>query len=78
MRKDTKLYKILKFIYLNKDRKVSSNEIADKTGIPIKQVTPYTNRLSWHVTKTKKDGLFHYQLKPYDEKHIKNMLKNAT
>jgi hypothetical protein len=78
MRKDTKLYKILRYIYLNGHRKVTSNEIADKTGIPRKQMTPYTNRLLWYVNKEKIDGLYHFWIKPHSLEYIKKMLKNAT
>lgn len=78
MRKDTKLFKILKFLYLNQDRNVSSNEIAKATGVEPKQITPFTNRLSDYVKKEKIGRLYHYKIHSYDLNYIKKVLKNAS
>ena len=74
MRKDTKLYKILKFIYLNNNKKVSSREISESTGIELKQITPYFNRLSDYVKREKLNGLWNYHIPKYNQDYIGRIL----
>lgn len=74
MKKDTNLYKVLKSIYINKDL-ISSKEIAETTGIELKQVTPYTNALITYVNKIKKGRTPYYQIKPYRKDYIRKVLQ---
>lgn len=74
MRKDTKLYSVLKFLYLNKDRKVSSREISDATKIPIKQITPYTNTMTTYIRKLKIGEWNYFWINSYNLDYIGKLI----
>lgn len=75
MNPNTKLSKLLKYLYKNRDRKVTAREITENTGIP--SVTSYFNRVSNHVQKEMIDGKMRYWIKPYDLNYIKRKLEET-
>jgi len=78
MKKDTKLYKILKLLYLNKDKKFTAREISDALKIEYSGIHSKCFRLLNHVNKEKIDGKVKYWIKPYEVEYIKKVLKRAT
>ena len=76
MRKDTKLYKVLRYMYLNRDKKVTSKEIMESTGVD--QPIPYMNRLSNRINKETINGKNYYQMKKNEINYIGRKLAEAV
>jgi len=75
MRTDTQLFKILKFLYKSRDKKVTSKEISEATGS--KQILPFIKRLSNHVSKTKIDGKAYYWINPSCWEYVRKTIERS-
>ncbi|MEM3075072.1 MAG: hypothetical protein QW727_03985 [Candidatus Pacearchaeota archaeon] len=74
MRKDTILYRVLKYIYLNRDREVTSRDISNAVGIPTSQVHKFIVRLI-HVKKRRDGRIVKFYLPKYEHERVKKFLE---
>jgi len=77
MNKDTKLYQVVKFMYLSGNKRVSSQEISKATGISIRQITPYTNALKNRIGKIRINGKNYFWLKEHEKIYIRKLIVEA-
>jgi len=78
MRNDTNLFNIFRTLYLNRDKYLSAKELSEKTQIPRKQITPYTNRLKGFISKKRVGVERYYKMLPSKEKYALHLIRNAT
>lgn len=78
MEKNTKLYKFLRVLYANRDKELSGKVLSEQTGIEEKQIVPFYKASSQHIERKKINGLWHYKLKTYREKYVRDWLMGAT
>lgn len=77
MRNDTKLFKLLKYFYLNKEKKIRSKELVDATGIKLKHINTYTKRINNRINREIINGKIYYQIKPDQVNYIGKKLSEA-
>lgn len=82
MRPQYDAFKILKFLYLNRNSgKMSSKEIAERTKIPRKQITPKTNKMLaiGYIQKEKIKGITYFWISDWQlgPKGVKRILEKG-
>lgn len=78
MRKNTKLFKIMKTIY-DENKKINARELSELSGIKRKYMEAYLIRLSDYVKKEKINGISYYYIpNEHEKKYIRKMIMTAT
>ena len=74
MNPESKISKLLLYLYLNKGKKCTREEIIENTGIPVKDLHIYYVRTSKYVRRdeTKKYFWFKIESEPYIRKILMN------
>lgn len=77
MRKDTKLFKILKVLY-DRNIKLNAEEISKLSGVKKDFIPAYMIRLANHTKKEKINGKFYFSIPNHERKYIRKMIITAT
>ena len=74
MNPNSKVTKIFRYMYLNRNRQVSAVELSNKMEIKLSNVWVYMKKLENRFITEKIKGRKYYQLKPKDINYIRDIL----
>ncbi|MEK6882589.1 MAG: hypothetical protein AABY22_23410 [Nanoarchaeota archaeon] len=75
MKKDTKLYSVMKYIYLNRYKWNNNLDISKSTGVKVKHIGSYINLFLRRVNIEKIDNRVSYKLKPSQYDYVRKILE---
>lgn len=76
MKEQTKLYRILRYAYLNRDKTFTNRDVANGTNIPITEIPSATLTLYRYIKKKKIGFQVYYNFEINRKDYIKKLLEN--
>ena len=74
---NTKLTKLLKLLYRNRNKKLTAKEIYQQAGIEETQMSRYYAITSKNISRRKINGVYHYWVRPGNVEYLKRILINT-